>query len=133
MLGKIEGKRMGQQRMRWLDVITESMNTSLSTIWEMVKDREAWRAMGCKQSELIERLNNNNTCPERTLGFQSQRIIPGHNESCSSQKPSLWDPSWLRCACAPQGRVLRQINQGKQSKVFGQREDKDSIWRTAPL
>ena len=116
MLGKIEGRRRrGQQRMRWLDGISDSIDMSLSKLWELVMDREArraacWSPRGYKEWDTSEQLNNNFTSEDTR--FREVKPL------ASSHTTAMWH-SW---DLHPGGR-----------KLSGQVLPKSWVWLPAPV
>ena len=127
ILGKIEGRRRGQQRMRWLDGITDSTYTSLNKLWEMVKDREDWRASVHEVTKSWTRLSNWTTttalwveerrrqfrgCPSQWLGLPGFWLCELGSNSSQGDAEMHHPDSPLRKGQL-QGRTLYLLNSSK--------------------
>ena len=115
MLGKIAGgRRRGQQRMRWFDGITDSMDMSVSKLWELVLNREAWRACcpwGCKELDMAEWLNWTELCfKEKMLqsNLANNSSDSGSSEWQLQMKRLFWN-NFSYCHLLPHVLLVRKV------------------------
>ena len=132
MLGKIEGRRRGWQKMRWLDGIINSMDVSSSKLWEMVKDREAWcdAVHGVAKSQT--RLSNwtTTTVSKMLLHTTEKSLIKGRVNWGSkfhcclflrnyhSHAKLHWPPSWSISSLQYQGKAFHQQRTQMMATIF---------------
>ena len=120
MLGKIEGRRRrGWQRTRWLDGIIYSVDMNLSKFQEIVKDREAWCPLGCKESDMTERLNTTNQRSELkgksllTWWLEIWYVIYstfGWSRKVGTESIYMRTSEWFRVCCLLSGAVTWELS-----------------------
>ena len=103
MLGKIEGRRWGQQRMRWLDDITDSMDTGMGELRDLVMDREAWCAEVHGVTKSQTQLSNWTELRHRLAFLQKLLQQTGWEEACG------WEKAGLGCPWLCSGRTVDEV------------------------